>query len=106
MAMQDVSGHGTAVAGIVAGNGRQSGGVYVGIAPESELIVVKMGNTSEEGFPRTTELMQGVDYAVRKAIEYRMPVAINISFGNTYGSHDGTSLVERFLDEMSNVWKM
>lgn len=105
VAIQDVSGHGTAVAGIVAGNGRQSGGVYAGIAPESELIVVKMGNTSEEGFPRTTELMQGVDYAVRKAIEYRMPVAINISFGNTYGSHDGTSLVERFLDEMSNVWK-
>ena len=105
VAMQDVSGHGTAVAGIVAGNGRQSGGVYAGIAPESELIVVKMGNTSEEGFPRTTELMQGVDYAVRKAIEYRMPVAINISFGNTYGSHEGTSLVERFLDEMSNVWK-
>lgn len=88
VAMQDVSGHGTAVAGIVAGNGRQSGGVYAGIAPESELIVVKMGNTSEEGFPRTTELMQGVDYAVRKAIEYRMPVAINISFGNTYGSHE------------------
>lgn len=105
VATQDISGHGTAVAGIAAGNGRGSGGVYAGVAPESELIVVKMGNTSEEGFPRTTELMQGVDYAVRKAIEYQMPVAINISFGNTYGSHDGTSLVERFLDEMSNVWK-
>ncbi len=105
VATQDISGHGTAVAGIAAGNERGSGGVYAGVAPESELIVVKMGNTSEEGFPRTTELMQGVDYAVRKAIEYQMPVAINISFGNTYGSHDGTSLVERFLDEMSNVWK-
>ena len=105
VATQDISGHGTAVAGIAVGNGRASGGVYAGVAPESELIVVKMGNTSEEGFPRTTELMQGVDYAVRKAIEYQMPVAINISFGNTYGSHDGTSLVERFLDEMSNVWK-
>ena len=105
VATQDISGHGTAVAGIAVGNGRASGGVYAGVAPESELIVVKMGNTSEEGFPRTTELMQGVDYAVRKAIEYQMPVAINISFGNTYGSHDGTSLVEQFLDEMSNVWK-
>lgn len=85
---QDISGHGTAVAGIAVGNGRASSGVYAGVAPESELIVVKMGNTSEEGFPRTTELMQGVDYAVRKAIEYQMPVAINISFGNTYGSHE------------------
>lgn len=88
VATQDISGHGTAVAGIAAGNGRASGGVLAGVAPESELIVVKMGNTSEDGFPRTTELMQGVDYAVRKAIEYQMPVAINISFGNTYGSHE------------------
>lgn len=34
-----------------------------------------------------------------------MPVAINISFGNTYGSHEGTSLLERYLDDMSNYWK-
>ena len=105
VATQDISGHGTAVAGIAAGNGRASGGALAGVAPESELIVVKMRSASEDGFPRTTELMQGVDYAVRKAIEYQMPVAINISFGNTYGSHDGTSLLERFLDEISNVWK-
>lgn len=105
VATQDISGHGTAVAGIAAGNGRASGGLYAGVAPKSELIVVKMGNPSKEGFPRTTELMQGVDYAVRKAIEYQMPVAINISFGNTYGSHDGTSLVERYLNSVSGTWK-
>lgn len=34
-----------------------------------------------------------------------MPVALNLSFGNTYGAHDGTSLVERFLDDISNYWK-
>lgn len=105
VATQDISGHGTAVAGIAAGNGRASGGLYAGVAPKSELIVVKMGNPGKEGFPRTTELMQGVDYAVRKAIEYQMPVAINISFGNTYGSHDGTSLVERYLNSVSGTWK-
>ena len=27
-----------------------------------------------------------------------MPLAVNISFGNTYGSHDGTSLLETFLN--------
>ena len=32
-----------------------------------------------------------------------MPVAINISFGNTYGSHDGTSLLETYIDEVSGV---
>lgn len=105
----DISGHGTAVAGIAAGSGgpEMEGGAIrnVGVAPESELIVVKMGSPRAEGFPRTTELMQGVDYVIRKALEYRMPVALNLSFGNTYGAHDGTSLVERFLDDISNYWK-
>lgn len=103
---RDVSGHGTSVAAIAVGNGRGSvGGIYAGVAPESELLIVKLGNPRREGFPRTTELMQGVDYVLRKALEYRMPVAINISFGNTYGSHEGTSLLERYLDDMSNYWK-
>lgn len=103
---RDVSGHGTSVAAIAAGNGRGSvGGIYAGVAPESELLIVKLGNPRQGGFPRTTELMQGVDYVLRKALEYRMPVAINISFGNTYGSHEGTSLLERYLDDMANYWK-
>ena len=102
----DVSGHGTAVAGIAAGNGRGSEGrKFRGAAPEAELIIVKMGAPREGGFPRTTELMRGVDYIVRKAVELRRPVAINISFGNTYGSHDGTSLVERFLNDIADMWK-
>ncbi len=90
----DRSGHGTAVAGIAAG-----------IAPESEFLVVKLGNPLPDGFPRTTELMTGIDYVIRKAMEYQMPVAVNISFGNTYGPHDGTSLLERFIDDISNIWK-
>ena len=102
---RDISGHGTAVAAIAAGNGRGSGGVYAGVAPQSEFIVVKLGNPMSGGFPRTTELMQGMDYVIRKAQELRMPVAVNISFGNTYGARDGTSLLERFIDDISNIWK-
>lgn len=86
---RDISGHGTAVAGIAAGNGRGSEGRrYRGAAPEAELIVVKMSTPRTEGFPRTTELMQGVDYIVRTALRLKRPVAVNISFGNTYGSHE------------------
>lgn len=86
---RDTSGHGTAVAGIAAGNGRGSEGrIYRGAAPEAELVIVKMGTPGPDGFPRTTELMTGVDYVIRKALELRMPVAVNISFGNTYGSHE------------------
>ncbi len=99
----DLSGHGTAVLGIAAGNGRASGGRYQGVASESPLIVVKLGMPRSDSFPRTTELMQAVDYCVKKALELRMPMAVNISFGNTYGSHDGTSLLETFLTDMANI---
>ena len=84
----DTSGHGTAVAGIAAGNGRGSGNRYRGVASESELIIVKLGRPREEGFPRTTELMMGLNYVVEKALEAGKPVAVNISIGNTYGSHE------------------
>ena len=103
---RDTGGHGTAVAGIAAGNGRGSkNGKYRGAAPEAGLLIVKMGGAGETGFPRTTQLMRGVDYIVRKAEELKKPVAINISFGNTYGSHDGTSLLERYLNIVSERWK-
>ena len=98
---QDISGHGTAVAGVAAGGTNE----YRGVAYESELIVVKLGIPKLDGFPRTTELMQAIDYVVRKALEYQMPVAVNISFGNTYGSHDGNSLLEQFIQDIANRWK-
>lgn len=100
---RDPSGHGTHVAGIAAGNGRASQGEQKGVAPESELLIVKLGNTFPEGFPRTTELMLGMDYCVRKAADLNMPLALNISFGNSYGSHDGSSLLETFIDNLSNL---
>lgn len=98
---QDISGHGTSVAGIAAGDSEE----YQGVAYESELLIVKLGISREEGFPRTTELIQALDYLVRKALEYQMPVAINLSFGNTYGPHDGSSLLERFIEDIANTWK-
>lgn len=100
---RDITGHGTNVAAIAAGNGLSSGGRYAGVAPESELIVVKLGVPGRESFPRTTELMRAMTYVVSKSLELARPVAINLSFGNTYGSHDGTSLIERFIDNVSEM---
>lgn len=94
---RDNSGHGTGVLAIAAGNR--------GVAYESEILVVRLGTPKTDGFPRTTELMMGIDYVVRKALEYRMPVAINLSFGNTYGSHTGTSLLETYINDIRNWWK-
>ena len=94
---RDASGHGTGVLAVAAGNN--------GVAYESGILAVKLGNPKEDSFPRTTELMMGINYVIEKALEYRMPVAVNISFGNTYGSHTGRSLLETYMDDISNLWK-
>lgn len=97
----DFSGHGTAVLGIAAGNGRASDGVNRGVAYRSDLLVVKMGNPRENSFPRTTELMEGIDYLIRQAVKMRKPIVINVSFGNNYGSHRGDSLLENYIDTVA-----
>lgn len=102
---EDISGHGTSVLGIGAGNGRGSGGRLRGVVYEAYLIVVKLGTPGTSGFPRTTELMEGVDYCIRKAVELQMPVAVNLSFGNNYGNHRGGSLLEAYLDTVTGVGK-
>jgi subtilisin family serine protease len=96
----DTSGHGTAVAGIAAASAQKS---YRGVAYAAELIIIKLGKSSTDGFPRTTEIMRGVTYALRKAEQYNMPLVINLSFGNSYGAHDGSSLLERFLDNAAEI---
>ncbi len=101
----DISGHGTHVSGIAAGNGRASNGLYRGVASKSELVVVKLGISVGDSFPRTTQLMQGINYVIQYAISVNKPIAINISFGNNYGSHTGGSLLERFINDISNVWR-
>lgn len=102
---EDISGHGTSVLGIGAGNGRGSGGRLRGVAYEADIIVVKLGTPGTSGFPRTTELMEGVDYCIRKAVELQMPVAVNLSFGNNYGAHNNNSLLEAYLNTVAGVGK-
>lgn len=99
---RDVSGHGTQVLGIAAGNGRASGGRYRGMAPDSDLIIVKLGTPRENGFPRTTELMQAFEYVARKAEAFGRPVAVNVSIGNVYGPHRGTTLLETYINRMAD----
>lgn len=92
----DLSGHGTAVAGVAAGSS-------MGVAPKADLLVIRLGNPQTNSFPRTTQLMRGVNYAVNLGVTLNRPVAVNISFGNTYGDHQGNSLLERFIDNASEV---
>lgn len=87
----DVTGHGTNVAKIAVQG-----------APESELIVVKL-DTARGTYPSTVSLLRAFTYVAKKAQVENMPVAINLSYGNTYGAHDGSSLLERFIDNITEV---
>lgn len=94
---RDRSGHGTHVDSICAG--------INGVAPEAELIVVKLGDTREKGFPRTTQLMTALQYVINEASQAGRPVAVNISYGHNYGDHRGNSLLERFISQIAQQWK-
>lgn len=93
----DVLGHGTQVAAIACGSS--------GVAAQADILVVKLGLAAKNGFPRTTQLMEALDYVVRKAIDYGKPLAVNISFGNNYGDHTGSSLLENFINDVADSWK-
>lgn len=93
----DVLGHGTQVAAIACGSS--------GVAAQADILVVKLGLAAKNGFPRTTQLMEALDYVVRKAIDYGKPLVVNISFGNNYGDHTGSSLLENFINDIADSWK-
>ncbi|MBE5950968.1 MAG: peptidase S8 [Lachnospiraceae bacterium] len=94
----DLSGHGTHVAGIAAGNGRASDGKYRGVAYESELLVVKLKRNLSAGASDTASLMEGIDFCLRYAIERSQPVVLNFSYGTNEGAHNGRSLLETYLN--------
>lgn len=102
---EDDSGHGTAMASIAAGNGRASNGANKGVAPESELIIVKIGNY-ELGSSRPTDMdvMEGIDYVLGKARELNMPISIILGIGNSLTGHDGYTPLEGYIEEISYVW--
>lgn len=93
----DTSRHGTSVARIACGNN--------GVAYHADIIIVKMGFSATQSFPRTTQLMEAIDFCIRKGMAYNRPIAINISYGNNYGDHTGTSLVETYINAAAASWK-
>jgi subtilisin family serine protease len=97
---QGSGGHGTHVAGIAAGNGRRNP-AFVGMAPESPLIVVKgiRDQNSNGGF-LDNDVVAGVQYVFNKSRTLGMPAAVNLSLGGHYGPHDGTGLYEQALSNL------
>jgi serine protease AprX len=74
----DPGGHGTHIAGIIAGNGSRSGGEFVGIAPRAGIVDVRvLGNT---GSGRISSVVRGIEWVLAHRSVYNIRV-INLSFG-------------------------
>jgi serine protease AprX len=75
---QDSYGHGTFVAGLIAGDGASSGGEYSGEAPGANLVSIKVAGAS--GITRLSTLIEGLGWAVAHEGQYGIKV-LNISLG-------------------------
>lgn len=90
---RDDRGHGTHVAGIAAGNGNVRT-PYAGVAPAADLAVVK---TTLESADIATAVQDIFHYADKRG----QPCVVNLSLGGHRGAHDGSSIMERTIDELS-----
>ncbi len=93
---EDRSGHGTEVTGIACGTN-------IGVASRAAIISVKL--SSEVNRPNSLGLVMGIDFCIRKSRELNIPVAINLSYGNNYGSHMGNSLIENYINDVGKMAK-
>jgi serine protease AprX len=79
----DDNGHGTHVAGIIAGNGYSSRGKYVGVAPKSNILAIKA--LDAEGSGNTSNIISAISYIVNTKDTYGTKV-INLSIGSPANS--------------------
>lgn len=75
---QDSYGHGTFVAGLIAGNGASSNGQYSGEAPGAKLVSVKVAGAG--GTTHLGTLISGLQWAVDHQSSYGIKI-LNISLG-------------------------
>lgn len=110
---KDTVGHGTFLASVAAG--RETNNGFVGAAPDSELIVVKLRKArpfyletffvppEQENAYEYSDIMIGIEYILKKAQQVNKPVVICLGIGTNFGSHDGFSIFEEYLSEVSNL---
>ena len=107
---RDESGHGTFLASVAAGRQTEE---FTGAAPDAEIIAVKLRTArpfyrerycvppEQENAYESSAVMLGVEYILKKARELGRPVVICIGLGTNAGSHDGASVFEEYLGNVS-----
>ena len=119
---QDANSHGTHVAGIAAGNGRNAGSggntrdcqgryTYIGVAPEADIVMVRLWGltTGDTNSPATTTgtMIDAISYILNLAKHtLNKPVVINLSLGlfseNMDGSTNECTTMDGLLSNAAN----
>lgn len=97
----DDCGHGTHVAGIAAGNGSASRGMYKGIAPGSNIISLKILNQKGEG--TLSHTMAALDWIIQHKALYNIRI-VNISICSSEGKQYAESSV--FVQKVDELWNL
>jgi subtilisin family serine protease len=92
----DLNGHGTHCAGIAAGTGGPSG-KYRGVAPNANLVSVKIG--CSEGYGYDSWIIGGIEWVIKNKDIYNVKI-ISFSFGGPGFPEDPLSMaINRAVDE-------
>ena len=106
---QNSMSHGTHVTGIAAGSGWGStnGAKYRGMAPASDIVLVGI-MPAQQNWINTggSDILDGVNYVYQYATAVHKPAVVNLSWGASIGPHDGTSLFNQALDNLTGPGKI
>ena len=98
---RDDSGHGTHVAGILAGNGISSGGTYAGMAPRTDLLIGKV--LDREGNGNVDNVISGIQWVMESAVSCGIRI-VNISVGTQPDL--AQSQKDRLQKAVEELWDM
>ena len=102
--VDDDCGHGTHVAGIIAGNGASSSGLtcfntYFGVAPQANIVSVKVLNA--QGAGTVSQVISGIQWVIANKSRYKIG-AINLSLGHPVGESYET---DPLCQAVEKAWK-
>ncbi len=84
--------HGSHTMGTAAG--ADLSGRYYGVAPDAEIVFVSFGDDD-------TNIVDGISYIFDYADRVGKPCVINMSLGQHMGPHNGTSIIDRYIDSVT-----
>jgi serine protease AprX len=94
----DDYGHGTHVAGIVAGSGAASNGQYAGVAPGASIVALKVLDASGAG--KTSDVMAALEWVLANHVQYGIRV-VNLSLGHPIYEAAATDPLVQLVDQLS-----